>query len=392
MKKWKWVVVLVILLQMVPVEQACSRVCEDFEWTLEPHTNGTVHVKVKVTLGSRESSFGFPSWKTTPITNMKAWEAETGNPISILEVDEGENMRHELQFEEKKGKGFQFFAEYDRLDKVEEKKSGAYYLYWGWSSNNDTTHRVTVILPKNHELLATKYINPEEVSSYGGCLHLLFSEDVSADESFQVGVTFSQKGVQLIKSAENHFRMGNYEEARKVYLEASGFYLQFPDAYGLSVGSLSLDLRHYATECEKKLAEGKFAEAVTALDAGDYERAQQLFEDAEEQYTLLGDPEKVNECRGYIDQCEQVIEKDQLKSEAESLLKQQYAEAKTKFEEALAKYTELEDEEKVEECQEWITSCEQEMPADGGGTCMGSSLVVAFVGFFLANIVKSRRK
>jgi len=49
--------------------------------------------------------------KTVPVENMKAWEAETGNPINVKETDKGQSMEYTFEFDETKKEGFQFFVE-----------------------------------------------------------------------------------------------------------------------------------------------------------------------------------------------------------------------------------------------------------------------------------------
>lgn len=105
---------------------------------------------------------------------------------------------------------------------------------------------------------------------------------------------------------------------------------------------------------------------------------------------------------GNVYRCIQPLEeKQQLKNEAEALLgegiacfeQQQYDLAKIKFEKALMLFTELGDEEKIEECKEWITSCE-EKEKEERGFCMGSVLIIIILlgGRILHNAFKPHRK
>ena len=128
-------------------------------------------------------------------------------------------------------------------------------------------------------------------------------------------------------------------------------------------------------------------------------------------FEALGNTEKTSECQNYIDQCDQFEAERKLKSEAQSSFnkgvglfeQQQYEEAKSAFEEALAKYTDLGDEEKIRECEEWITSCEEAMtgepeeeeeePEDDGGLCIGSSLIVLiFLSGTLINVLSRKNR
>ncbi len=409
------IVACVLILQTVHTEQVHSQGIHNiYEWTFEPETNGTLYVKIKITLSTLYSDWSFSSSVNSPSENMKAWEAETGAPLNIKEEVKGDRIHYTIELPGTKGKGFEFYVEYDGLNRVREEFDEVYYFYAGWESPYSTTHSATVTLPKKHELVLTNFIDPVNVSSRADRVYVEFLEEVPEDGAFELGVLFSQKGVQLLNKADSNFRLGQYSDAKRAYQDAINFYSQFSKLYGKDITSFLADLKDKVAECEDKfeeervernaqLAEEKYGEAVTAFDAGDYAKAQQLYQQAQNMYLSSGNSEKADECQNYIDQCKQFVGTDQLKSEAESLLnegislfgQQQYAEAKTKFEEALAKYTELEDEEKVEECQEWITSCEQEKPAegeDGGGTCMGTSLVfIALLGAALAHAFRCRR-
>ena len=375
------IVACILLLQTICVGQVYSELCFDLEWTLEPETNGEIHVKAKITIEVRSNSLTLPFSKKTPIRNMKAWDVETGKSITITEAEEKDTTTYTLDFGSVKRKGFQFLVEYDQSKMIEELDE-IYYFEWGWEFFCEVSQKVTVILPEDHELLRTDYVDPVKVSSHQDCLHLVVSENIPQGETFRIGVTFSQKGVELIKTAETHFQSGKYEVAKRAYEKASAFYLLFSDVYGRDAVALLLDLMDCIRDCDMKLAEEKYEEAVQVFDNGNYTRAQLCFQKAQELYESAGDSRKFDECQDKIEQCTRMIEVEELKIEAEALFneggslleQQQYAEAKTKFEEALAKYTELGDEDKIQECEEKIASCQKEL--EGGGFCTGSSLIV----------------
>ncbi len=386
----------ILLLQTICMGQVYSELCFDLEWTLEPGTNGEIYVKATITMEVRSSSFMLPFSKKTPIRNMKAWEAETEKSITITETEERDTTIYTLDFGSVKRKGFQFLIEYDQSEMVEELDE-IYRFEWGWEFFCEVSQKVTVILPENHELLETDYVDPVKVSSHQDCLHLVVSENVPQGETFRIGVTFSQKGVELIETAETHFQSGKYEESKRAYEKASAFYLLFSDVYGRDAVALLLVLMDCIRDCDMKLAEEKYEEAVQAFDNGKYTRAQICFQKAQELYKSAGDSWKFDECQDKIEQCTRMMEVEELKIEAEALFnegvslleQQQYAEAKTKFEEALVKYTELEDEDKIQECEEQIASCQEEL--DGGGFCTGSSLIVtAFLGVALIRVFRQR--
>lgn len=386
------------------------------EWTIEPKVDGTVHVKGLFTLG-----FGYPYVPITssifqPIKNLKAWEAESGKSLDIKETDKGNRIEYEIQIPGIQGGGYQFYMEYDQLLSV-FKIGDSYRYYFGWTSWIRTVNTATVILPKNHELLYTDYLDPVDVTS-NSQTRVTFVQDTPEDESFKFEVVFSDEGIRLLKDAENNLRKKEYSKAKDKYEAAIEFYSQFEKLYNRNKEEFLADLKRRMSECEteaeedrieqeKQQAEEKYEEAMAAFNNGSYVMAGQLFRGAQDLYKSLGDTEKVDECQGYMDQCAQFAAEKELRNEAEALFNEgvtyleqlQYEEAKSKFEEALAKYTELGDEEKIQECKEQIASCEEEPKSEKGeesdqsdedtGPCMGSSFVVlillasAFINTFM---------
>ena len=403
-----------LVLHLVYTEEASSKMHNNYEWTFEPKTDGSVHTKVKITLSGGYSCFTITSSSSTPKLNMKAWEADTGIPISITEADEGDKTKYTLEFQGTKRGGFQFFMEYDELEEVDLKRDETYYFYFGWTSCYETTHTATVVLPKSHELLYTNYIDPKEVSS-ALRLSIVFTEEVPEEETFRLGVMFSKTGVQLLKKADSNFRLRQYKEAKEAYKDAIRFYSQFSKLYNRDKVSFIAELTDYVSQCEAfleeerieyntQVAEEKHQEGVTAFNSKEYAEAEQLFKQAQNMYKSVGNSEKADECQEYIDTCVAFAEQEQIRSEAEALFsegetycgQQLYEDAKAKFEEALAKYTELGDEEKINECNEWILTCEKELTSsveENGGTCAGTSIVfVILLSSGLANRVRFRRK
>jgi tetratricopeptide (TPR) repeat protein len=395
-----WIGMCVLFLYTLHIGQAYSEIHNDYEWTFEPKIDGSVYVKGDITIGGKASSFEFSFPEATPVENIEAREAETGKRIEVTKADKGDRIHYTLTFQGTKKEGFRFSIEFIRLEAVKEKDE-VYYFVFGWESNYETSHRATVILPRNHELLYTDYLDPEEVSSRSNRIYVTFTDDVSGEESFRLATVFSQKGVQLLRKADSDFNVGLYEETKESYMEALTFYLQFPGVYNRDTVSFLLDLQNCITGCDNRRAEDRFEEAMTAFTSKNYTAAQQLFEMAQNVYQSAGNSEKYDECQDYIDQCIQILEQEQVRAEAEALFnegialfeQQQYVEAKAQFEEALAKYTELQDEEKIQACQEWITSCEEGPEATNGGVCMGSSLV--FTALLSAShilLLRSRRR
>jgi tetratricopeptide (TPR) repeat protein len=244
---------------------------------------------------------------------------------------------------------------------------------------------------------------------------IVFTEEVPEDGTFDFSLMFSLKGVQLLKQADSNFHLGKYKEAKEAYKDAIRFYSQFSKLYNRDKASFIAELTDYVSQCEAfleeerieyntQIAEEKHQEGVTAFNNKEYAEAEQLFKQAQNMYKSVGNSEKADECQEYIDKSTTFAEQEQIRSEAEALFsegetyfgQQLYEDAKAKFEEAFAKYTELGDEEKINECNEWILSCEKKLTIsveENGGTCAGTSIIfVILLSSGLANRVRFRRK
>ena len=153
-------------------------------------------------------------------------------------------------------------------------------------------------------------------------------------------------------------------------------------------------LREKKTLCEERITEAKeteadalFSETQRLFNGGDYEGAQETFKEAQNMYAILGNNEKARECQDYIDQCASLLEEEKLRKEAEELFnkgiayfeQQQYDIAKTTFELALLAFTQLGDEEKIEECNKWIASCEEALAPPEEGFCLGAAVITLMV-------------
>ena len=118
---WILIVACVLILQTVHTEQAHSQRIHDFyDWTFEPNTDGTLHIKTKVTFGSAARAFGMSTSVLSPIRNMKAWEAETGDPVKITEETKGDRIIYTFDIPGWQGKGYEFYFEFDHLFLVRE--------------------------------------------------------------------------------------------------------------------------------------------------------------------------------------------------------------------------------------------------------------------------------
>ena len=409
MKIGIWIVACMVFLYCACGNQVGAAIKFDYEWTFEPKTDGTVHVEVAITLGCGLPSFGFSFPEDISLEDMQAREAKTEHPIDITENDKGEVIEYILEFKGIKREGFEFIVEYNQSGSVAEAEE-IYYFVYNWAFAYETSHTATVILPQNHELLDTDYLEPVKVSSKGNRLSAVFTDEVPGREPFRIKAVFSKKGVKTLEEADNLFNRGQYEEAKKAYQKTSVFYSSFPGVYNRDIASLLLDLMDCTRECDRKLAEESFDEGVAAFSRGTYAEAQSYFQEAQNLYKAAGNIEKFDECQDYIGQCTQILQQEELRAGADELFTEgvdlygqgQYEGAKAKFEEALAKYTELDDEEKITECQEWIATCEKGSEGqeeetgeseETGGTCTGSSLVfMSLLGAALVAIFRLRNK
>jgi tetratricopeptide (TPR) repeat protein len=374
--------------------QAESPVHTGYEWTFKPFTDGNLHIEVMVTLGIRSSEWAFTVSKSAPVQNVTAYEAKSKKPIKVVEADEGDRTEYRLNFQESKKKGFQFVIEYDEAGSVEVKHSTAYYFYHGWSSCSETTHTATVILPKNHELILTNYVEPKETFMDHGQVAFTVTQDIPAEEAFRIGVMFSAEGKRLLELAQRNFRLKDYKEARDSYQKAYDFYSKFSNLYGRDKNAFLAEIKGHINECDGIFrqgtmgeAEDRYGQAMQAFDSKEYEEALNLFASARKLYLTIEETEKADECQEYMAKCTDYQKKEELTAEAEQLLQEGidhyeqglYEEAETAFSQALEKFQEVGDEEKVQECQQWIESCESkkgEEKTESTGFCLGSFLIV----------------
>jgi len=230
--KWIWVVACVFIFQLSHTQWACSGKNDanqySYDWILEPDEDGSVHVRVEITLGEAGSSYTFVFTVDYRIENIKAWEIETGKGIKCTKIEYEDRIRYDLEFEDEKEKGFKFLVEFDWKDKVEEIEDEVYDLSWGWTTHHIASHTATVILPAKHEVLSAKPLDFEEIALPQDQVSVKFEKDVSELEPFEFGVTFSKKGKEFRKEGETYFNQGEYREAKEAYLKAMLFYFKIP--------------------------------------------------------------------------------------------------------------------------------------------------------------------
>ena len=403
MKGYGVFIILCLVLSFAGIEQGYSaQRYHRYEWILEPKVDGSMHIEWRVTICCEEEIFSTTWGKGLPIRNAKARDAETGESLEATLVDEGDRIKLQINLGEKGKSGYQFIVELDRFNVVKEENE-VYYFEFGYSGIIE--HTVTIILPEGHEFLYATLLDVEEVSTHANRVSVLFEKVSYEEEQFDVGIYFSEKGIQLLEKAESDFRNEQYNDAKEAYEDAIEFYSQVTTLYNRNKDEFLAELQEKVTECKNlaerqrlehntQLAEEKFEEAMTAFNSEDYKSAKALFIEAQSKYNSVNDSAKVSECQDYIDKCTHYIEQAQLGADAEALFnegvtyfqQEQYEEAKAKFEEALAIFIELGDEEKIEECKEWIASCEE---ADKG-FCLGTVMISLIV--MWGSVILSWRK
>lgn len=359
-----WGVVCIIVISGLPTHTTCSANTNGYitEYHLEPKVDGSVHVKIAQTIGKSGYSYSFDFFKSTPVKNTKAWDAETGSPLEIIVTDEKSEMGYKVDFGTWKGKGFQFFFEFDLLNKVKE-DDGVYELYWGRVPSQKASCRATVILPEKHELLSTDLLAPKRTSTRRNQIYIIFEEEVDAEETFGFKVYFSRKGLELIDKGENMYNQGEYNEALSAYKEAVDIYSRFATLHGRDTNEFLKELQNRMVECWEKVADEKVGKAMAAFNRKEYALALELFKEVHYGYALyalfIEDFTKADECQQWINKCSALVEKQE---KAESFLsegityfeQEEYKVARDKIKEALVLYTELEDEEKIRECNQEI--------------------------------------
>ncbi|MBU7016241.1 MAG: hypothetical protein HXS44_01935 [Theionarchaea archaeon] len=405
-----------------------------YEWTFDMEAEGNIQVKVDVHL--RDMDFGLSAWEMNydrrweeKITNMKAYESKTRKELDIELRESREILQYFFLFDSKNpGDDFDFTVEFDLKDGFVEIMEGVSYFEWSVAcGENFMRHVMDVTLPSRTEALLISEAVPLDFAQKGGAVTIHFEEESKGmGIKIKMGVAFSGAGISYLKKAETAFNSQNYEEAQANYKSSITFYESLGVFYGMTSDAyldqleedfnISLtptyfqfsskseydqflkQLREKKTFCGEKIEELKetskeaeanelFSKATGFFNFGDYEKAQDAFIEAQDLYRSMGNTEKVSECQDFIDQCSQLLEKEAQEMKAEGLFsegkslseQQQYGEAKSKFEEALTLYEELGDDEKSQECREWITSCEEAQKPPEGGFCLGSLLLVFMV-------------
>ena len=171
----------------------------------------------------------------------------------------------------------------------------------------------------------------------------------------------------MLEKGKTHLESGEYTLAKSTFAQSKNYLESTLKVYESDTTQTMIEtLDSLLADCETGLkAETLFQEGVTLYESGHYSAALSPLQEAQTLFQSINVDNK--ECTTLVQQCESRIETEKSQKEAGTLLnegityfeEQQYKRAKTKFEEALSVFTELQNEEKIAECKEWITSCEE---------------------------------
>ncbi len=359
--------VMAILFLILSLHQlGCQEDTPGMEWTFEPHTDRSVHVKAVISIGEDIVSYAMTGisreyW----IKNLTAYEYESRKSISSeIQYDSATDTQTiMLTFKDPTPEGFKCAIEFDLFDFLEEEEDKVFIFEWIFGTDEERPHTAVVYLPKDAELLEVEYLTPVEVEVEKEPQIIHYEGKSGSSAAFRFLLVFSSSGKNYVNLAERYEESGQYDQAISYCQKAKSFYNRF-DLYGRSKSELVGDLQERIFAMQEIQADTAFEEAVNMVDQGEYEKAKSQFVTAESLYRVLKDTEKESQCSAMITECEEM---EELKKEAERLFEQgktqygaeQYEEAKESFTQAKPKFEELEDAGRVAECEEWITKCDE---------------------------------
>jgi tetratricopeptide (TPR) repeat protein len=193
------------------------------------------------------------------------------------------------------------------------------------------------------------------------------------------------------------FSQGEYSSAKDAFEKALNLYMD------LGVRTVTSEIQGMIAQCEKGMeADTSYVSGAELYEERDYEKALEQFENSRALFEEIHDAAGSQKAQAMIDLCMKARDADTALKEGMGYVElQDYENAKTSFEKALALYRELGDEEKASECEEWITTCEQELekakepqeePEEPGenGFCLGTVILAGLM--ILGFSTRMRRK
>jgi tetratricopeptide (TPR) repeat protein len=194
------------------------------------------------------------------------------------------------------------------------------------------------------------------------------------------------------------FSQGEYSSAKDAFEKALKLY------GNLGVRTMTSEIQGMIAQCEKGMeADMSYVSGEELYEERDYEKALEKFESSRTLFEEIHDAAGSQKAQAMIDLCMKARDADTALKEGMGYFDlQDFENAKTSFEKALGSYRELGDEEKASECEEWITSCEQELEKaqepeeepeeepEGNGFCLGTVILTGFMVFGI--LTRMRRK
>ncbi len=177
-----------------------------------------------------------------------------------------------------------------------------------------------------------------------------------------------EKGLSLLEEGKEQMESGEFELAKST-LTRSMSYLESALAIYESdtIEGIIDTIKSLIADAETGIKASELLEEATALfEAGQYASALQVLEESSTLFQSINS-DKSEECVALIQKCRERL--NERVGQAEALLEegiayfknQQYDLARARFEGALLGFAELESTEKIQECEEWISSCDKQL-------------------------------
>ncbi len=333
----KLLALVVVLWVLCAIPLLCSDFQDSTEWTIEPHTDRSVHVKAVSTI--REDVI---SEKITGlqrewwIKNLRVYAYQSGEPIEheIQYDSDTDTQIIALTFSEPTPQGFVYVIEFDLYDYMEEEEEKTFILKWYWSTDEQRSHTAVVFLPADAELLEVKYRAPRNVEETDQ-VAVYYEGESNTSQSFRFQLTFSSTGKGYVKLAGRYKETGQYDLAISYYQKAKSFYNRFT-LYRKDKSAILKELQDNIFAIQEIQAGTMFQDATDTFQQKNYEEAQEQFEQAQALYKILKNGEGEAACEEMIAECERM---EQLKEEADNLFElgksqyeaEQYEKSKREF-------------------------------------------------------------
>lgn len=176
------------------------------------------------------------------------------------------------------------------------------------------------------------------------------------------------KGLALIEKGKEQMESGKFDLAKSTFTRSKSYLESALTNYESDrTRNLIKNVESLIISAETGIkAKSLYQEGKSLYEAGEYSSAVAKLEEAQTLFQSINS-NKSEECAVLIEECEKKMNGKGNREQAEALLKEgityvreeYYDLARAKFEEALILFTELQDEEKIQECEEWIASCEK---------------------------------